>query len=188
MNKNRKILCIPNNNNKPDLHTLFAKHLESSNKHIRTLYDDWGYDDFPYNYMDDDEYAAYIRQLYEDCGMTVKSSKNKKKGSDKYNKNKSSSKNDSVPYHSIFGENKQIYYYRDVNNPDDYEVFNCISDFANFLDEEGIDMSDDSYNKLLTQEVSHCCIDPYMRESIHMNYIYVDNSYGSLRWACSEVE
>lgn len=82
-------------------------------------------------------------------------------------------------------DNKTIYFYRDVDNPDvNTEIFYSLHDFDNFLTEQGIEINDDEVRNIMTREVSHCCINPDIRATKGEVQLISDNSYGGLHWQC----
>lgn len=111
----------------------------------------------------------------------------------RYNKNSkcnsSSSKN--VRYSdnednlfSSFDDNKKIYYYSDMNNPDDnVSTFYSVFDFDRFLDEEGISVNESDIQSLLNRSVSHCCINPFVKDRLEL---MTDSSFGGLHYQYAE--
>lgn len=79
---------------------------------------------------------------------------------------------------------KTIYYYRDFNQPEDVEVFFNLHDFDQFLQEEGIEVSTEEVNALMSRDISHCCINPDIRETKGNVELVTDSSYGGLYWQC----
>ena len=111
----------------------------------------------------------------------------------RYNKNSkcnsSSSKN--VRYSdnednlfSRFDDDKKIYYYSDMNNPDDnVSTFYSVFDFDKFLDEEGISVNESDIQSLLNRSVSHCCINPFVKNRLEL---MTDSSFGGLHYQYAE--
>lgn len=118
--------------------------------------------------------------------LNKKNFKNTKK-KHKSSKDKYLFDEDDMYQDSLMNE-KTIYYYRDVNNPDDCEIFNNVHEFESFLDEEGIEVSDIEVSHIMTREISHCCINPYDRFIKNRLRIMTSSSYGDLRWSYSECE
>ena len=85
-------------------------------------------------------------------------------------------------------EEKTVYYYRDINQPDDVEIFDNLHDFDNFLSEEGIEIGDDEVNKLMSRDISHCCLNPIDRFNKNRLRIMSSSSYGDLRFSNAELE
>lgn len=143
---------------------------------------DWDYWDD--DCWDDTDYLSYLRGEY-DFGSTCASSRfNKNFGVHRHNsssskhtkltrhkrgkKHKSSSKSSTPLYSSstvdinstdsLFGMNdKEIYFYPDINNPDSYEYFDSLLRFDDYLTSMGIEISDYEVQKILNRDISHCC-------------------------------
>lgn len=112
----------------------------------------------------------------------------------KYNKNSkctSSSSSKNVRYSdnednlfSRFDDDKKIYYYSDMNNPDDnVSIFYSVFDFDRFLDEEGISVNESDIQSLLNRSVSHCCINPFVKDRLEL---MTDSSFGGLHYQYAE--
>ena len=112
----------------------------------------------------------------------------------KYNKNSkctSSSSSKNVRYSdnednlfSRFDDDKKIYYYSDMNNPDDnVSTFYSVFDFDRFLDEEGISVNESDIQSLLNRSVSHCCINPFVKNRLEL---MTDSSFGGLHYQYAE--
>lgn len=112
----------------------------------------------------------------------------------KYNKNSkctSSSSSKNVRYSdnednlfSRFDDDKKIYYYSDMNNPDDnVSTFYSVFDFDRFLDEEGISVNESDIQSLLNRSVSHCCINPFVKDRLEL---MTDSSFGGLHYQYAE--
>ena len=77
---------------------------------------------------------------------------------------------------------KTIFFYRDINNPDDYEEFYNLYSFDDFLRSNGIKISDYEVQKILNRDVTHCC-------SVNQDgdaWLVSDCNYGSLYYEASE--
>lgn len=83
---------------------------------------------------------------------------------------------------------KIIYYYRDVNNPEDVEMFDSLHDFDEFMNEEGIEISDEEVTKLMSREISHCALNPLDRIAKNRLRLMSSSSYGDLRFTNAELE
>ena len=82
-------------------------------------------------------------------------------------------------------DDTMIFWYDDVDNPDNNLTFYSIFDFDKFLEENGINVSSEEINNLMSRGLSHCCLNPSKcRDGILE--IMSDSSYGGLRWACAE--
>ena len=111
----------------------------------------------------------------------------------KYNKNskRTSSSSKNVRYSdnednlfSRFDDDKKIYYYSDMNNPDDnVSTFYSVFDFDKFLDEEGISVNESDIQSLLNRSVSHCCINPFVKNRLEL---MTDSSFGGLHYQYAE--
>lgn len=86
---------------------------------------------------------------------------------------------------SDFGD-KEVYYYRDYNDPDTYEKFFSLYEFDEFCNSEGIYVSQEEVMNLMRRDISHCCIDPASASLYGQASLVTDSSYGGLRWACAE--
>jgi len=127
-------------------------------------------------------------------GNIKRMKKNNKKSYHKTMKGKKKKKDymiefddDSMLYDAQLND-KTIYFYRDVNNPQDCELFDSLHDFDNFCEEEGIEISDNEVNLLMTREISHTCINPYERMQRGRLRLMSSGSYGDLRWNNAELE
>ena len=76
-----------------------------------------------------------------------------------------------------------IYFYRDINNPDNKEIFYSLYEFNEFLDSEGIYISNYETKQLLNRSISHCCIDPSFKSLKGEPWLMSDSSYGGLAWS-----
>lgn len=81
---------------------------------------------------------------------------------------------------------KLIYYYDDILDESSKTVFYDVFDFDEYCKEQGIDISDYDVRQLLSNSVSHCCINPYTKNIDGQQLLMVDASYGGLRWLCCE--
>lgn len=78
-------------------------------------------------------------------------------------------------------DDKMIYYYSDMNNPDDnVSIFYSVFDFDKFLDEEGIYVNESDIQSLLSRSISHCCINPSVCGS--RLELMTDSSFGGLHY------
>lgn len=156
-------------------------------------------EDYPYINLDydDDVYDSYFPINVSFNSSTKKKNKGNNKrgcrGSKSLKKNKALNKLRSrFNFDDVdedYGDNdyKIIYYYRDINNPEDYNEFTNLYEFEEFLNEEGIKVSSFEAVNLMTRCVSHCCVNPSDRLNGELNLI-TDSSYGSLVYECSECE
>lgn len=198
-------------NNKPDFKSLFKDYLDEYEKMERMNYHSsyWNdyYDDDWDNYGDFyDSYYSYnnhfqskrAKRLLEDYQNAFSLNKNNKRGCRGSGKHKSkciplypngkNKKRYSDIKNNMFdkrGDDKIIYFYDDINNPDDVTIFYNVFDFDKFLDESGITVNEFEINNLLTRSVSHCCLNPKERLNGHATLL-TDTSYGNLRWSCAD--
>lgn len=77
-----------------------------------------------------------------------------------------------------------IYFYKDVNNSADVEVFINLHEFNDFLEEEGIYVEDRDISVLMTNDCVHCAIDPMLLRRAGEKILVCENSYGALCWEC----
>ena len=84
--------------------------------------------------------------------------------------------------------NRMIYFYRDIDNPEHAEIFFNLHDFDEFLEQEGIEVSEQEVSALMTRETSFCAINPDVKKTNGTVQLISDNSYGGLYWACHEDE
>ena len=153
--------------------------------------------DYPYDGLafDDDVYDSYYP-----ANISFKSSVHKRKYKNKRGCRGSNSLKNSKALNNVRSrfnfddidndyddDYKIIYYYRDINTPDDYNEFTNLYEFEEFLNEEGISIPSFEVVNLMTRCVSHCCINPSDRLNGKLNLI-TDSSYGSLVYECSECE
>lgn len=81
-------------------------------------------------------------------------------------------------------DDKMIYYYSDMNNPDDnVSIFYSVFDFDKFLDEEGVYVNDSDIQSLLSRSISHCCINPCVDDRLEL---MTDSSFGGLHYQYAE--
>ena len=157
--------------------------------------------------LDDMELAQYMLERYGTTTLALlygymspkQIKKLNKKEHKKHNKFKEKGKrnkknniidwyDDSNNYDDYGLTDKTIYYYRDINQPEDVEIFENLHEFDNFLNEEGIEMSDDEANALINRETSFCTINPDVQKTNGTVQLISDSSYGGLYWACHEDE
>lgn len=198
-------------NNKPDFKTLFKSFLDEYDKLERNRYQSFwdDYDDYGCGAWDgwDDYYDRYYptnvsfqnnraKRLLEDYQEKFSVGKSNKRGSRGKHKSKciplypngKNKKRYSDNKGNMFdkrGDDKVIYFYDDIDNPEDATIFYNVYDFDKFLDEEGISVNECEVTNLLTRSVSHCCVNPKERLIGH-NTLLTDSSYGNLRWECAE--
>lgn len=128
-------------------------------------------------------------------GIDTSSSHRGKRGSKRNKKKSSIYKNDRFGrFNNLFDDDdindfdclgmdaKTIYFYRDINNPDDYEEFYNLFEFDNFLRDEGIKITDYEVQKLMNRDISHCCC---QNENGDV-WLLSDHSYGSLYYEACE--
>jgi hypothetical protein len=140
-----------------DISELFKNYLSRSN---RIIYNNnrYGYDDW-YDY-DDDYYSDWY-----------------------------GSSSSSIDNNSISDDNDEndvrIYFYRDIKNMDSRLLFTNLNDFDEFLDDEGIYVTPYEIKKLMSREVSHCCIEEFTIGSVTESWLISDCSYSGLSWSVS---
>lgn len=179
-----------------DIVSLFQEYLEESSKSI--YHSQYGYSDWY-----DDEWDNWYSDYYGDCcgfdNFYNGSSQKKntignisiiKKGSDKKSHKRGKRggkrgrciplyKNDAL----CDSDEVTIYFYRDINNPNDKEIFYNLYEFNEFLDSEGIFVDSYETRNLLNRSISYCCVDPSLVESKGEPWLISDSSYGGLAWS-----
>ena len=86
---------------------------------------------------------------------------------------------------SYTDDNKYIYFYTDINNPDSYELFNSLVKFDDYLTSNGIQITDYEVQKILNRDVSHCFAQARDGEL----HLVSDHSYSGLYWeSCESVD
>ena len=175
------------------------------NKTNLLLDDDILYEKNGFEELDDAEMSQYLLERYGVAAMALmygyvspkQIKKANKKAYKEKGKNKSFRKNkhkniydfdENTNIYDVGLEEKTIYYYRDINQPDDVEIFDNLHDFDNFLSEEGIEIGDDEVNKLMSRDISHCCLNPIDRFNKNRLRIMSSSSYGDLRFSNAELE
>lgn len=83
-------------------------------------------------------------------------------------------------------DDKLIYYYPDVHVKDDVVEFNNLHSFSEFLDSEGISISDRESEEICYRTITHCAIDPNDRIVRGELNLVSDHSYGALYFNCVE--
>lgn len=178
-----------------DIVLLFQEYLEESSKpisHSQCCYGDWY----------DDEWDNWYGDYYGDCcgydafynGSSQKKNtignisiikKDSEKKKHKRGK-RGSKRSHCVPlYNDVLCDSDEvtIYFYRDINNPDDKAIFYNLYEFNEFLDSEGIFVNSYETRNLLNRSISHCCVDPSLVESKGEPWLISDSSYGGLAWS-----
>jgi hypothetical protein len=89
--------------------------------------------------------------------------------------------NDSKAYDGI-----RIYFYKDYMCPNDVEEFDNLVDFDDFVTQEGITIPEDVTLQILQSDVIYCSIDPEALHDTGELRLITEDSYGMLRWECSE--
>lgn len=199
-------------NDKPDFKKIFKNFLDEYEKIKISRYsssfwddyddygygawgDNWGYDEryYPCNVSFQNNRAKRLLEDYQEKFSVGKSNKRGSRGKHKSKciplypngKNKKRYSDNKGNMFDKRGDDKVIYFYSDIDNPEDATVFYNVFDFDKFLDEEGISVSENEVNNLLTRSVSHCCVNPKER-LLGRNMLLTDSSYGNLRWECAE--
>ena len=182
-----------------DISSLFISYLEELSKPKYTYYggyyDDWYGDEWDDWYGDGCGYDSFfhgmggysnVNQKKNTIGDIVTTKKGKKRG--KRGKGK---KGKCIPLYNYENDNLYdsdevtIYFYRDINNPDDKEIFYNLYEFNEFLDSEGIYVSKYETKQLMNNSISHCCVDPSFADLKGEPWLISDSSYGGLSWAVS---
>lgn len=189
---------------KPNFKQMFDNFLKESKKieDKKTLYGSKEYLQYLIEkYGDEDEYEFPLdnfgyekskkawkktRKLLENF-TTKKKNKSSKRGKRGSKKNKNVFDEEDMKYDVAMNE-KTIYFYRDYNDPDRCEVFFTLHDFDNFLEEEGINVSEEEVRNLMSREISHCCVNPDIKATHGNVELITDNSYGGLYWSCNQDE
>ena len=185
-----------------DITTLFEEYLEELSKPKYNYYgqghwyDDW-YDD---DYYDGSGYGTLFRGV--GCGVTNSQKKKNTIGdtavikkNTKRGKRGKGKKGKCIPLYDTDGQDLYdsdevtIYFYRDINNPDDKEIFYNLYEFNEYLDSEGIYVSKYETKQLLNRSISHCCIDPSFADFKGEPWLISDSSFGGLSWTvCGDAE
>lgn len=202
--------------NKPNLKNMFDKYIEQFNKeedeknkilnqeYVNYLIKKYGKNDNKI-LLDDNMYIQFDEDDDDDMGygkskknweQNKQELKNYLKNNKKNKRGKRGNKNKKQKYKNkeiIFNEedmmmdNKIIYFYRDINNPDHcVEMFYDLHTFDNFLEENGIEVDQEEVNNIMYRDVTHCCINPNIRQTNGEVKLITDNSYGGLYWTCHE--
>lgn len=187
-----------------DISTLFKEYLDELTKPKYGYYgcgsrcfDGW-YDDEWDNYYDDnyEGYGSLFDGYYQShhnkkkvntIGNTAVVKKSHKRGK------RGKKKTKCVPLYDYDKDaeylydidNVTIYFYRDINNPDDKDIYYSLFEFNEFLESEGIYVSEYEVRKLMNRSISHCCIDPSIIGFKSEPWLVSDSSYGGLSWSVS---
>lgn len=190
-----------------DFGIVFNNFLKSYTPIVHTPYGCF-WDEFDTDW--DDDYLNYINDGLYNFGNGISYGKPSKKSKSKnrsryksYGKNKSS-KNNLGRYNDIhsyksyddydddyddmtssFGlgcDAKTIFFYKDINNPDDYEEFYNLFSFDDYLRNNGIQITDYETQKILNRDISHCTVINKDGEP----WLVSDHNYGSLYYEASE--
>ena len=197
MEKNKNEITLKDNH--LDLISSFSNHMIEEHKYD-SLYDDEGTNLFNGILYDDegamDEYREAMQALAR-CSNRLYGTKKSTRRSGKKNKFIKKKKKistslfddltDEAYVDFIMHEEKLIYYYRDLYDPYDVQMFNNVNELVNFLDEEGISIDKDELDNIMSRGVNHCCIDPIRKLQGEL-YLKSDRSYGDLRFECAESE
>ena len=194
-----------------DITTLFEEYLEELSKPkynyyggqghwYGDYYDDDYYDDYYGDYYDGSGYGTLFRGM----GCDATNSQKKKntigdtaviKKSNKRGKRGKGKKGKCIPLYDAKGQDLYdsdevtIYFYRDINNPDDKEIFYNFYEFNEYLDSEGIYVSKYETKQLLNRSISYCCIDPSFASLKGEPWLISDSSYGGLSWTvCGDAD
>lgn len=177
---------------KPNFRQLFKSFLSNyrsvvyednyfSNIFMGDDYADW------YDYEDDDYDYDDIR--YNTIDYHSKSRKHNNRGSRGKHKTKC------IPLYPKSKKNKisslladdfiMVYFYNDINDPDNScETFYSLAEFDQFLEDNGIIVSELESSQIMNRPVSHCCINPLTEKSGIKELISASN-FGSLQWDCA---
>ena len=186
-----------------DITTLFEEYLEELYNTKYDFYgcgsryfDDW-YDDEWDNYYGDyyDSYGSLFSGYHSHHGKKKRNSIDETSIIKKCHKRgkRGKKKSKCVPLYdydkdavSLYDSDEvTIYFYRDINNPDDKEIYYSLYEFNEFLDSEGIYVSDYEVRQLTNRSISHCCIDPSVIGIKSEPWLISDSSYGGLSWSVS---
>ena len=77
-----------------------------------------------------------------------------------------------------------IYFYRDVNQNNDVEIFTSLHAFDAFLDKEGIFVDDEALRVLMNSDWVFCAVDPMLEKYSGDKSLVCEASYGALCWEC----
>lgn len=192
--------------NKPrmDFSIVFKNFLKSYTPIIHNPYGCF-WDEFDTDWYDDDELSAMNEGFYSCCNgisYSKPSKKSKSKTRSRYRSyGKKSSKNHLGRYNDIHSyreydddddmssdfsclgrDAKTIFFYKDINNPDDYEEFYNLFSFDDYLRNNGIQINDYEVQKILNRDISHCSVVNKDGEP----WLVSDHNYGSLYYEASE--
>lgn len=140
---------------------------------------------------DDDYYPSYRQKSFKKSNKRGVRGGKKHKGVTIYDSDALNAMDD-LPFRESEDSKKvesdiTIYFYDDLNNPDNKRVFHSLYDFEEFIDSENIYISSTDQASLLRNNVSHCCKDPNFK-SLDTPWLITDSTYGGLRWLCSADE
>ena len=125
------------------------------NRSNRIVYHSYNYDNWYNSDYDDDYYGDWYSPSYSSC--------------------------DDIS--DIIEKDVCIYFYRDINNQDNRLVFNNFNEFDSFLDDEGIYVTPYEIKKLMSRDVSHCCIEHCSVGLTNEPWLVSDCSYSGLVWS-----
>ena len=177
-----------------DISSLFSEYLSSLSRVIHyspsssSLFDDYyGYDDYDDGYDYWNDYGICDSRHFTSSVDRVCGIGKKKVGKVSTKRGKRGKKGRCVPlYDSLYDSDEvTIYFYRDINNPDDKEIFYSLYEFNEYLDSEGIYLSTYETKQIMNRSITHCCIDPCLQGTKGEPWLISDSSYGSLVWQVS---
>ena len=193
-----------NKKSKPNLKQMFDEYIEKvkkvedswygSQEYIRYLVKRYGAMEIDDEDEEDDIYDGYskskrkwkkTRDFVDSFTTKGKHKKDKKRGKRGGKKKKQYVFDEEDMKYDASTDDKTIYYYRDVNDPDHVEIFFNLHDFDNFLTEEGIEVTQEEVNNLMLNELTHCCVNPDTKQTNGKAQLVTDTSYGGLYWTCN---
>lgn len=193
-----------NKKSKPNLKQMFDEYIEKikkvedswygSQEYIRYLVKRYGAMEIDDEDEEDDIYDGYskskrnwkkTRDFVDSFTTKSKHKKDKKRGKRGGKKKKQYVFDEEDMKYDASTNDKTIYYYRDVNDPDHVELFFNLHDFDNFLTEEGIEVTQEEVNNLMLNELTHCCVNPDTKQTNGKAQLVTDTSYGGLYWTCN---
>ena len=180
-----------------DISSLFISYLEELSKpkynYYGGYYDGWYDDEWDDWYGDGCGYDAFFHGMggYSNVNQKKKSTIGDvfpTKNGKKRGKRGKGKKGKCIPLYdnNLYDSDEvTIYYYRDINNPDEKEIFYSLYEFNEFLDSEGVYVSKYETKQLMNRSISHCCIDPSFTTLQNEPWLISDSSFGGLSWAVS---
>lgn len=167
-----------------------GKGIGSKRKVMHTI-DDWG-----------DRHQLLLD--FQNGGKSSSTSKRGKRGKKKCSKNKvkkcgkvfmdeevNGLLHSDISDDSLFpveGDDKMIIFYHNIHDENNKEIFYDVYSFDEFCNEHNIEVSEYDCQCIMSNDISHCTINPLCKTIDGKNMLVRDSSYGGLRWLCVENE